>query len=66
MGFYIIAVKLEKPLYISPLAQMEYVQGDQNGKIYAVLQKGLKKDQIDYTSIDKAEDSYVVTLSQGR
>src|ERR1700689_4399253 len=64
-GVYIIVVKLQKPLYISPLAAIQYVQNDQSGKIYATLQQGLKKDQINYTSIDKADDSYVVTLQDG-
>jgi hypothetical protein len=64
-GFYIIVVRLQKPLYISPLASIQYVQNDQSGKIYDTLQQGLKKDQIDYTSIDKANDSYVVTLQDG-
>ncbi len=64
-AFYFVVVKLQKPLYISPLAQIQYVQEDQNGKIYAALQEGLKKGQIDYISIDMADDSYVVTLSQG-
>ena len=65
IGVYYIAKKLEKPLFISPLAAIQYVQGDHSGKIYASLQQGLKKDQIAYTAIDKADDSYIVTLQEG-
>ena len=65
IAIYILLGKLQKPLYISPLPHIQSVQAAQNDIIGEELQKDLKKKQIDYTTITKNDNSYVVTLSDG-
>ncbi|SRR5258708_33863332 len=62
VGFYVVLVKLEKPLYISPLPITPLVQADQGDHLQMQLEDGLRKKHIEYVSIVKENDSYVVTL----
>ncbi len=67
--YYLVAVKFKKPLYISPLPTMHFVQSsqsDQSDKKLPELQKALKKSRIEYKNISKDKDSsYIVTLQNG-
>lgn len=66
VAYYIIEVKLKRPLYISPLPTLQFVQADQTDRRFEELQKELKKNQIDYIAIKKEKDaSYTVTLQNG-
>lgn len=65
VAYYIFIIKLQKPLYISPLPQVQSVQAAQNDIIGEELQKDFKKAQISYTTMTRGNDSYVVTLSDG-
>jgi hypothetical protein len=66
VAYYIFEVKLKKPLYISPLPTMQQMaHAQENDKTYDLLQKDLKKQQIDYTNIDRGDNSYTITLQEG-
>jgi len=64
-GFYYVAVKLHKPLYVSPLPHTLSAQADQGSKLEETLQNGLKSAQIDYVSINRGNGSFVVILQNG-
>jgi len=69
VAYYLVTVKFKKPLYISPLPTMPFVQSsqsDQSDRKLPELQKELKKNRIDYTKVSKDKDSsYIVTLQNG-
>ncbi len=65
-AYYFISVKLNQPLYLSPLASMKFVQASQEDKKIAVLKSELTKENIAFSKIEKANDSgYVVQLQKG-
>jgi hypothetical protein len=62
IGIYSIVIKLQKPLYVSPVPNLQNISTDQQEKTYTELQSGLTKDQIPFSSIVKVNNTYVVTL----
>lgn len=62
-GFYSILSKLQKPLYISPLPKAQVAQAaDQGEMIEQQIEMDLHKKQIVYQSVQRQDDSYVITL----
>ena len=64
VGFagYSLWSKLHKPLYISPLPNTQVAHADQGEAVIAQIEMGLRKKQIDYTTIQRQDDGYIVTL----
>ena len=67
LGFagYSLWSKLHKPLYISPLPTTHVAQAaqiDQGGIIQQQIENDLHKKQIDFQSVQRQDDSYVITL----
>ncbi len=64
--FYVFTVQMNKPLYVSPLASMKFVQASEKDMKLETLKKQLEKEHIAYTKIEKPdEESYIVELKQG-
>ena len=61
VAFYFAILKLQKPLYISPLPTAQAAQADQR-EIEQQIENNLRKKQIDFSSVTRQNDSYVVTL----
>jgi hypothetical protein len=62
VGFYFLLMKWQKPLYISPLSTVQAAQNDQAEIIVQQIENGLKKKQIDFTSVQRQNDDYLITL----
>ncbi len=64
--FYVFTAQMNKPLFVSPLASMKFVQASTKDNKLESLKKGLEKEHIAYTKIEKTEDEdFVVELKQG-
>ena len=64
--FYVIVWQMNKPLFVSPLASIQFAQAAQKDNQLDILKQQLTKQQIDYTSITKPDDSsFVIELSKG-
>jgi len=61
VAFYFAILKLQKPLYISPLPTAQAAQADQR-EIEQQIENNLRKKQIVFSSVTRQNDSYVVTL----
>ena len=61
-AFYSIWSKLHRPLYISPLSSTQIAHADQEDLFMKQIVTGLKKKQINFTSISRQDDAYIVTL----
>ncbi len=62
VGFYFLLLKLQKPLYISPLSAAQVAQADQGNKAQRQIENDLRKAHIEYASITTSSDSVVVSL----
>jgi hypothetical protein len=62
VAIYFIFLKLQKPLYISPVPTAQVAQADQGEKIEQQIEYALRKKQIDFSSVSRESDSYVITL----
>lgn len=62
---YFVILKLQKPLFVSPLPKIQAVQAAQDERVEELLQKYLRKAQVDYKDISRNNDTYVVTLGDG-
>jgi len=62
VSFYFLFLKLQKPLYISPLPTAQVAQADQGEIIEQQIESDLRKKQIDFSSVIRENDSYVITL----
>lgn len=67
VGFagYSLWTKLHKPLFISPLPSAQAAQAaqvDQGEIVEQQIESDLHKKQIEYTSVQRQNDSYVITL----
>lgn len=67
IGFagYSLWSKLHKPLYISPLPSTHVAQAaqiDQGEIIGQQIENDLRKKQIDFQSVQRQDDSYIITL----
>lgn len=65
VAFYFLFITFQKPLYVSPIPLVNSITQTLVDKSYNELQIGLKKDQIDYSSIVRANQAYEVTLTGG-
>jgi len=64
IAFYYFEAKMQK-FYPAVSKITHIMQTNQSDATYTELQNGLNKDQIAYTSIQNANDSYIVTLQEG-
>ena len=62
IGFYSLLMKWKKPLYISPLPTVQAAQTEQGEMLALQIENGLRKKQIDFTSVQKQNDDYLITL----
>ena len=62
IGIYYLWSKLQKPLFISPLPTTQIAQADQGVAVVQKIELVLRKKQIDFISISRQNDSYVITL----
>ncbi len=62
VDFYFLLVKFEKPLYISPLPSTQVAHADQGEIIKQQIENDLRKKQIDFSSVSRQNDSYIITL----
>jgi hypothetical protein len=60
--FYFLLMKWEKPLYVSPLATAQAAQMNQDELFSRQIENGLRKKQIAFTSVERQDDNYVITL----
>ncbi len=64
--FFVFTSQMNKPLFVSPLASMKFVQASEKDTKLETLKKGLEKEHIAYTKIEKPDEkSYIVELKQG-
>ena len=60
--FYFLLMKWEKPLYVSPLATAQAAQMNQDELFAQQIESGLRKKQIAFTSVERQDDTYLITL----
>jgi hypothetical protein len=60
---YFFILKLQKPLYISPLSTAKVAHADEGEVMEQQIEISLRKKQIDFTSVTRQNDAYVITLS---
>lgn len=64
-GYYLVTVKLKKPLYVSPLSTKPLNISEKDDTLHA-LENGLHQKNIAYTDIKTSSNSaYLVTLKDG-
>lgn len=64
--FAFFTVQMSKPLFVSPLASLKFVQASHEDTKIDLLKKTLKKERIEFTSVEKTkEGTYIVQLKQG-
>jgi cell division septal protein FtsQ len=64
--FGYFAYKANQPLFVSPLASLNFVRTSQENNRFETLKKELQKEQIAFTKIEKTnEASFLVELKQG-
>jgi hypothetical protein len=61
-AFYSLWNKFQKPLYVSPVPKLQVAQADQGEAAIGQIEAGLRKKQIDYISVSRQNDSYVIIL----
>jgi len=54
-----------KPLYVSPVPNLQLAQADQGEIAIAQIEAGLHKKQIEFTSVSRQSDSYLIVLQDG-
>ncbi|SRR6266568_1438905 len=62
VAFYFAILKIQKPLYISPLPTAQAAQADQGEMIERQIETDLRKKQVEFSSVTRQNDSYVITL----
>jgi hypothetical protein len=61
-AFYSLWSKFEKPLFVSPLPSTQVAQADQGEEVVQQIEANLQKKQINYTSVSRQDDAYIITL----
>src|SRR5437762_525299 len=62
VAVYFFIMKLQKPLFISPLPKAQIAQADQGEVLEQQIENGLRKKQIEFVSVTRQNDLYIVTL----
>jgi hypothetical protein len=62
IAFYSLWSKFQKPLFVSPLPSTQIAQADQGEIIIQKIEEGMRKKQIEFQSVERQSDSYIITL----
>ena len=62
IAFYLLFLKFQKPLFISPVPALQIAQADQGEFIDQQVEKTLQKKHIEYISVKAQNDAIIVTL----
>ena len=62
VAFYLLLLKFQKPLFISPVPALQVAQADQGEFIDQQFERALQTKHIDYTSVKSENGSIIVTL----
>ncbi|HSX09788.1 MAG TPA: hypothetical protein VLF93_06560 [Candidatus Saccharimonadales bacterium] len=65
LTYYFFIFRTQKPHAVQGMQTSQPVQSQESIKFYSELQDGLQKDQIQYTSLTRDNDSYILTLQNG-